>query len=110
MANEAENTLPLGERREPTPDVSDEGSSHSDGSTEYESEEHLTPRPQKRPHGGEEDDPDFDPRGETRCSRAEPRVDAPDDDTVTPRLGSARYLTQCSRASCKYIINASFFT
>ena len=59
MANESENTLPiirnLVEWREPTPDASDEGSSDSDGSIEYKREEHLTPWPQKRPHGEEED-------------------------------------------------------
>ena len=42
--------------------TADEGSS-SDGSTSYESEE-LTPRPVKRRRGEEEDDPDFDPKGE----------------------------------------------
>ena len=58
--------------REPTPKrIDDEGSS-SNGSTSYESEE-LIPRPQKRPHG-EEDDSVFDLKGDTRGSRAEPRV------------------------------------
>jgi len=65
MANEPKNTLPIKEWRKPTFDASDEGSSDSDGSIEYESEEPLIPRPQKRPRGEEEDDPDFDPRGET---------------------------------------------
>ena len=48
---------------EATPDASDDEGSSSDGSTSYNSEE-LTPRPVKRPHGEEEDDPDFDPKGE----------------------------------------------
>jgi hypothetical protein len=70
MANESTE-----KRREPTPDASDEGSSsESDESTEYESEEPLTPRPQKRPRGEEEDDPNFDPRGATQGSRMEARV------------------------------------
>jgi hypothetical protein len=45
-----------------TPDASDDEGSSSDGSTSYESEE-LTPRPMKRPHGEEEEDPDFDLKG-----------------------------------------------
>ena len=50
--------------REPTPKrIDDEGSS-SNGSTSYESEE-LILRPQKRPHGEEEDDPDIDQKGDT---------------------------------------------
>jgi len=49
--------------REATPDASDHEGSSSDESTSYESEE-LTPRPVKRCHGEEEDDPDFDPKGE----------------------------------------------
>jgi hypothetical protein len=98
MANEPKNTLPIGERREPTPDASDEGSSDSDGSTEYESKEPLTPGPQKRPHGEEEDDPDFDLRGETRGSRAEPRVNSLVKDTET-RL---EVLRQCT------LINTAF--
>ena len=49
--------------REATPDASDDEGSSSDGSTSYESED-LTPRPEKRPRGEEEDDPDFDPKGE----------------------------------------------
>ena len=49
--------------REATPDASDDEGSSLDGSTSYESEE-LTPRPVKRPHGEEEDDPDFDLKGE----------------------------------------------
>ena len=57
---------------ESTPDDSDERSSDSgsgsDGSTEYESKE-LTPRPQKKPHGEEENDPDFDPLVQTQHSR-----------------------------------------
>ena len=81
MANE-----PTEQRHEPTPDASDEGSSDSDGSVEYEKEEPLTPWPQKRPRGEEEDDPDFDPRGETRGSCAEARVNDPNEDTETPRL------------------------
>ena len=59
--------------REPTPKRSDDEGSSSDGSTSYESEE-LTPRPQKRPHGEEEGDPDFDLKGNTRGSCTEPRV------------------------------------
>ena len=86
MANEPDNTLPSGEWREPTPDASDEGSSDSDGSIEYESEEPLTPRPQKKPHGEEEDDLDFDPMDKTRDSRVERRMKNPDEDTQTPRL------------------------
>ena len=60
MANELE---ALRKWREATPDVSDDEGSSSDGSKSYESEE-LTPRLVKRPHGEEEDDPDFDPKGE----------------------------------------------
>ena len=83
MANE-----PTKKWREPTLDACEEGSSsESGGSTEYESEEPLTPRPQKRPRGEEEDDPDFDPRGETRGSRVEPRVINPDEDIMTQSLG-----------------------
>ena len=48
---------------EATPDASDDEGSSSDRSTSYESEK-LTPRPVKRPHGKEEDDLDFDPKGE----------------------------------------------
>ena len=48
---------------EATLDASDGEGSSLDGSTSYESEE-LTPRLVKRPHGEEEDDPDFDPKGE----------------------------------------------
>ena len=62
MANESDNTLPSREWCEPTPDASDEGSSDSDGSIEYDSEEPLTPWPQKKPHGEEGDNPDYDPR------------------------------------------------
>jgi len=68
MANESE---ALREWHEAIPDDnSDEGSSSSlDGrSTEYESKE-LTPRPQKKPHGEEENDPDFDPLVQTQHSR-----------------------------------------
>jgi hypothetical protein len=39
----------------------------------------------KRPHGEEEDDPDFDPKGKAWGSRAEPRQ-PPEDDTQAPRL------------------------
>ena len=82
MANE-----PTKKWREPTLDASDKGlSSESGGSTEYESEEPLTPRPQNKPRGEEEDDPDFDSRGETRGSCAEARVNDPTEDTETPRL------------------------
>jgi hypothetical protein len=56
---------------EATPDGSDDEGSSSDGSTSYESEE-LTPRSLKRPCGEEEDDPNFDPKGEARGSRAKP--------------------------------------
>jgi hypothetical protein len=70
--------------REATPDVSnDEGSPSSDGSTSYESEE-LTRRPMKRPHDEQEDDLDFDPKGETRGSCAEPREPL-EDDNEAPR-------------------------
>ena len=41
--------------RKATPDVSNDESSSSDGSTSYESKE-LTPRSVKRPCGEEEDD------------------------------------------------------
>ena len=56
---------------EATPNASDDEGSSSNGNTSYESEE-LTPRPVKRPRGEEEDDPDFDPKGEARGSRVEP--------------------------------------
>ena len=46
-----------------TPDASDDEGSPLDGSASYESKE-LTPRPMKRPRGEEEDDQDFDPKGE----------------------------------------------
>ena len=49
---------------EATPDASDDEGSSSDRSTSYESEE-LILRPQKRPHGEEEDDPDIDQKGDT---------------------------------------------
>ena len=68
MAKEPE---PRNEWREPTPGSSDEESSY--GSTSYESEP-LTPRPQKKRRGEEEDDPDFNPKGETQG----PRVLSPD--------------------------------
>lgn len=42
----------------------------------------MTPRPQKKRRGEEEDDSDFDPKGETQG----PRVPSPDQDTKTPRL------------------------
>ena len=70
--------------REATPDASDDEGSSSDGSTSYESEE-LTPRLVKRPRGEQEDDPNFDPKGEARGTRAEPRV-PPKDDTEAPRF------------------------
>ena len=69
--------------RKATPDVSNDESSSSDGSTSYESEE-LTPRLVKRPRGEQEDDPNFDPKGEARGTRAEPRV-PPKDDTEGSR-------------------------
>jgi hypothetical protein len=70
--------------REATPDTSDdEGSSSSYGRTSYESEE-LTSRPVKRPHGEQENDLNFDPKGEARGSHAEPRV-PPEDDTKDSR-------------------------
>jgi hypothetical protein len=62
-----------------TPDASDDEGLSSDGSTSYESKE-LTLRPLKRPRGEEEDDPDFDSKGEARGSHTEPRV-PPKDDT-----------------------------
>ena len=73
--------------REATPDDSDEGSSSlgsgSDGgSTEYKSEE-LTSRPQKKAHGEEANDPDFDPSVETQRSRKQPLQIPPDEDTET---------------------------
>ena len=49
--------------REAIPDASDDEGSSSDGSTSYESKD-VTPRLVKRPRGEEEDDPDFDPKGE----------------------------------------------
>ena len=70
--------------REATPDASDDEGSSSDRSTTYESRE-LTPRSLKRPRNEEEDDLDFDPKGEARRSRAEPRQ-PPQDDTQAPRL------------------------
>ena len=48
---------------EATPDASDDEGLSSYRSTLYKSEE-LTPRPVKRPRGDQEDDPDFDPKGE----------------------------------------------
>ena len=57
--------------REATPYTSDDEGLSSDGTTSYESKE-QTPRPVKRPHGEEEDDPDFDPKGEARGARTEP--------------------------------------
>ena len=48
---------------EATPDVSNDESSSSDGSTSYESEE-VTSRLVKKPRGEEEDDPVFDLKGE----------------------------------------------
>ena len=71
MANESE---ALREWCEATPDDdSDKGSSSGSdgGSTEYESEE-LTLRPQKKAHGEEANDPDFDPSVETQRSRKQP--------------------------------------
>ena len=69
--------------REATPNKSDDEGSLSDGSTLYESGD-LTPRPAKRPRGEEEIDPNFDPKGEARGSRAEPRQ-PPEDDTQAMR-------------------------
>ena len=69
--------------REATPNKSDDEGSLLDGSTSYESEE-LTPRQVKRPHVEEEDDPYFDPKGEARGSRVEPRQ-PPEDDTQAMR-------------------------
>ena len=68
---------------EATPNASDDEGSSLDGSTSYESED-LTPRPVKRPHGEEEDDPDFDLKGEERGSLVEPRVPL-EDDIEAPR-------------------------
>jgi len=57
--------------REATPDASNDEGSSSDGSTSYESKE-VTSRLVKRPCGEDEDDPDFDPKGEARGARTEP--------------------------------------
>ena len=46
----------------PSPGPSDHGLGES---ISYESKE-LTPRPQKRPHGEEDDDPGYDPRAEAK--------------------------------------------
>jgi len=69
--------------REPTPNESDDNGSSSDTSS-YESEQ-LTPRPQKRPRGEDDDDPDFDPMAEKRAPRTETRV-ASVDDSISQRL------------------------
>ena len=85
MANESED---LRDWREATPDDdSDKGSlsGSDDGNTEYESEE-LTPRQQKKAHGEEANDPNFDPSVETQCSRKQPLQIPPDENTETPRL------------------------
>ena len=79
--------------REATPDASDDEGSSSDGSTSYKSEE-LTLRPVKRPRGEEEDDLDFDPKGEARGSRVEPRQPSKDD-TQAPRLEVRRRSSAC---------------
>jgi hypothetical protein len=80
--------------REATLDASDdEGSSSSDGSTSYESEE-LTLRPVKRPCGEQENDWNFDPKGEARGSHAEPRV-PPEDDTEDSRCEVHRWSSAC---------------
>ena len=68
---------------EATPHASDDEGSSSDGSTSYKSED-LTPRRVKRPRGEEEDDPDFDPKGEERGPLVEPRVPL-EDDIEAPR-------------------------
>ena len=68
---------------EATPNASDDEGSSSDESTSYERED-PTPRPVKRPRGEEEDDPDFDPKGEARGSCVEPRQ-PPEDDTQATR-------------------------
>jgi hypothetical protein len=53
--------MPIKERCAPRPDPS--LGNENFRSAEYESEE-LTPRMQKRPHGEEEDDLDYDQRGD----------------------------------------------
>jgi hypothetical protein len=69
--------------REPTPNESDDNGSSSDTSS-YESEQ-LTPRPQKRPRGENDNDPDFDPTAEKRAPRTETHV-ASVDDSISQRL------------------------
>ena len=66
-----------------TPDASDDEGSSPDESTSYESGD-LTPSPVKRPHGEQEEDPDFDLKGEARGSCVEPRV-PPEDNTEGSR-------------------------
>jgi len=69
--------------REPTPNESDDNGSSSHTSS-YESKQ-LTPRPQKRPHGEDDDDLDFDPTAEKRAPRTETHV-ASVDDSISQRL------------------------
>ena len=71
--------MPIKERHahRPNPSLGNENS----GSAEYESEE-LTPRLQKRPHGEEEDDLDYDPRGDVE--REGPHVEPEENPTHDP--------------------------
>jgi hypothetical protein len=101
------------EWREAIPASSDdeEGSSldGSATSTSYE-EEQLTLRPKKRARGEEDDDSNFDPKGETRASRVDTRV-PPEDDTVSQRLSISilhkLLIDNVRGASRKYVTNAS---
>jgi len=63
--------------REPTPNESDDNGSSSD--TLYYESEQLTLRPQKRPRGEDDDDPDFDATAEKRAPRMERCVASVDD-------------------------------
>ena len=67
--------------REATPDASDDEGSSSDRSTTYESGE-LTPRSLKRPRNEEEDDLDYDPRGDVE--REGPHVEPEENPTHDP--------------------------
>jgi hypothetical protein len=73
-------------------------------------EEVLTPRPKKRARGEEDDDPDFDLKGETQASRVESRV-PPEDDTVSQRIEVSilhpLLIDNVRGASRKYITNVS---
>jgi hypothetical protein len=48
----------------------------------------------KRPHGEQEDDPDFDPKGEAWGSHAKPRV-PPKDDTEDSGREVCRWSSAC---------------